>query len=462
MDERIVFGDQWKRVQLPDGRSEVVSPGGVSLPLSPVEDLAEAVRAALKRPVDTPPLREIAKPGWRVTVAFDDPTVPCWAPVWETAIAVVLEELERAGVARKQVNLLCANALHRKFPPEELAGILGDRLVEEFRDRLSCHDAEDPDNLLYLGKTPSGYEVELNRCVADSDLTIYLNTSCTRGFSGGWKSICVGLSTWRSIRAHHTPDLMSMSLERNPLHEILDEMGVLVESKIDRGRFFKIETVLANPLEVAQLWAGSVPETRKKALKVLKAHHVARRDLIEEKADVVLYGIPDWSPYASYSFMNPILTLLSTGLGYLGGVIEALGKPGCSVILATPCPDRWDEVHHPSYKEVWNRILSETRNPQEIMERYEEEFITRSDYLARYRHAYGFHPIHGLLATHPLKRLRHAANVYVAGAEQPGLIEHIGFEPAATVEEAIARAEGIHGRQARIACVQYPMAVSRQ
>ncbi len=462
MEERIVFGGRWMQVQLPEGRSEIVSPGGVTLPLSPVQDLAEAVRAALKRPVDTPPLREMAKPARRVTVAFDDPTVPCWAPVWETAITVVLDELERAGVARKHVDLVCANALHRKFTPEELAGILGDRLVKEFRDRLSCHDAEDPDNLLYLGKTPGGYDVELNRCVADSDLTVYVNASCTRGFSGGWKSICVGLSTWRSIRAHHTPDLMSMSLERNPLHEILDEMGALVESKIGRDRFFKIETVLANPLEVGRLWAGSVSETRKNALKVLKAHHVARRDLIEEKADVVLYGIPDWSPYASYSFMNPILTLLSTGLGYLGGVIEALGKPGCSVILATPCPDRWDEVHHPSYREVWNRVLPKTRDPSEIMKRYEEEFVTRSDYVAKYRHANGFHPIHGLLATHPLKRLRHAGNVYVAGAEEPGLVEHVGFEPAATVEEAIAKAEALHGPQARIACVRYPMAVNRQ
>lgn len=462
MEATIVFGDRWKSVQLPDEGAEIVSPGGVSLPLSPVEDLTEAVRTALRSPLDTPPLREIARPGWRVTVAFDDPTVPCWAPIWETAVSVVLEELEHAGVSRDRIHLICANALHRKFPPEELAGILGKPLVEAWRDRLTCHDAEDPQNLVHLGKTPKGYEVELNRCVTDSDLTIYVNASCTRGFSGGWKSICVGLSTWRSIRAHHTPDLMSMSLERNPLHEILDEMGALVESEIGRERFFKIETVLANPLEVARLWSGSIPATRREALKVLRAHHVARRDLIEEKADIVLYGLPEWSPYASFSFMNPILTLISTGLGYLGGVIEALGKPGCSVILATPCPDRWDEVHHPCYREVWNRVLSETRDPYEIMERYEGEFTNRSDYIDKYRNAYGFHPIHGLLATHPLKRLRHAARVFVAGAERPELAEHLGFEPAPTVEEAIAEAEAVHGPRARIVCVQYPMAVNRQ
>ena len=462
MEEPFVSGDRWITVRLPAGRSEIVSPGGISLPLSPVEDLTETVRAALNAPLDTPPLREVARPGWRVTLAFDDPTVPCFAPVWETAIPVVLEELEHAGVERGRVTLVCANALHRKFSPKELAGILGEPLVNEFGGRLVCHDAEDPDNLVYLGKTPRGYDVELNRCVTDADLTIYLNASCTRGFSGGWKSVCVGLSTWRSIRAHHTPDLTSMSLERNPLHEILDEMGTLVEGKIGRERIFKIETILANPLEVATLWAGSVSATRAEALKLLKAHHVARRDLVKEKTDVVFYGIPNWSPYASYSFMNPILTLISTGLGYLGGVVEALGKPGCSVILATPCPDRWDEVHHPSYREVWNRVLSDTRDPYQVMERYEEEFLSRSDYIDKYRHAYGFHPIHGLLATHPLKRLRHAGRVFVAGAENPDLVAHVGFEPTRTVEEAIARAEEAHGPQATIACVKYPMAGNRQ
>ena len=65
--------------------------------------------------------------------------------------------------------------------------------------------------------------------------------------------------------------------------------------------------------------------------------------------------------------MNPILTLISSGLGYLGGYIEALGKPGCTVVLATPCPETWDMEHHPSYSEAWDRVLPQTRDPYEIM-----------------------------------------------------------------------------------------------
>ncbi len=130
--------------------------------------------------------------------------------------------------------------------------MIGKGLVEEFGYRLLCHDAEDRENLVYLGTTHNGYEVEVNRLVTDSDLTVYINTVVWRGFNGGWKSICVGLSTYRSIRWHHSPEGMSMSIERNLMHEMLDEMGAVLEEKIGKRRIFKMETVLANPFR----WPG--------------------------------------------------------------------------------------------------------------------------------------------------------------------------------------------------------------
>jgi hypothetical protein len=460
MDEQIVFGDRMIAVRFPE-RTMVVPPG-LSISLPPVENLKVAIEGALKTPLDFPPLRELAKPGWKVTIAFDDPTVPCFAPVWEVAIRLVLEELDRAGVKKRDTFLLCANALHRKFTRGELTKVIGKGLVEEFGYRLLCHDAEDPENLTYLGCSASGYDVEINRLVTDSDLTIYINTVVWRGFNGGWKSICVGLSTYRSIRWHHTPEGMSMSIERNPMHEMLNEMGGLIEEKIGKKRIFKIETILTNPLQVAKVWAGSVWETRRAALEIVKGQLPARRDLVKEKADIVVYGIPNWSPYASFSAMNPLLTLVSTGLGYLGGVIEAVGKPGCSVILATPCPDQWDDVHHPSYREVWNQVLNRSRDPHEIQDLFEEDFAHRPEYIYKYRFCYGFHPIHGLMATYPLKRLKHAARIFVAGALEPSLASHLGFEPKDTVESAIAQAEAIHGRDASIIFIRNPLIGSRQ
>ena len=461
MQETLVFGDGWVTAEVPDD-THVVSPG-FSLPLPPTRDLAAAVRDAVDRPLDTAPLRELARGASRVTVAFDDPTVPCYAPLWATAIPLILAELAAAGVGEDHVTLLCANALHRKFTPDELAAILGPDVVGRFADRgrLVCHDAEDPEGLVHLGTTPAGHDVEVNRLVADSDLTVYLNASTTRGFSGGWKSVCVGLSSYRSIRWHHTPDTMSMSTEKNRMHEILEEMGHVFERSLGDDRVFKLETILSNPLEVHRVIGGSVGATRGEVLEITRAHQAPRRELLPEKADIVLYGVPDWSPYAAFSYLNPILTLISTGLGYLGGMIEAIGTPGCTVVLATPCPDRWDQQHHPSYREVWDRVLPVTRDPYEARELFEPELAERPDYIEKYRTGFGFHPVHAVMALYPLKRLRHAGRVIVAGAEEPRVVEHLGFEPAPTVETALSMARETHGPNPSVALVRYPQAVNR-
>jgi lactate racemase len=459
--EQLVFGDGWIEAELPDD-AQFVSPG-ISLPLPPAEDLDVAVREAVERPLDSPPLAELARGAGRVTVAFDDPTVPCYAPLWGTALPVVLEELEKGGVRRERITLLCANALHRQFTYNELAKLLSDNIVKEFASegRLLCHDAEDPEGLEHLGDTKLGEPVDVSRRVTDADLTVYVNASTTRGFSGGWKSVCVGLSSYRSIHTHHTPDTMSMSIEKNRMHEALERMGAVVEQRLGHGRIFKLETVLSNPLQVHRVLGGTVGGTRKEVVELTRANQPARRNLLPERTDVVLYGVPDWSPYAAFSFTNPLLTLISTGLGYLGGMVEALGKPGCTVILATPCPDRWDDVHHPSYREVWDRVLPQTRDPYEARERFEPELAGREDYLERYRTGFGFHPTHPIMALYPLKRLRHAGHVVVAGAEDPDVVRHVGFEPAATVEDALGMARDTHGPAPSVAVVRYPPAVNR-
>ena len=454
IEKQIVCGDRFETVHLDDD-AHVLSPG-VSVPLSPTEDLDATVESALSQPLDGRPLRERVKQGSRVTIAFDDATVPCYAPVWTVALPRIVNELERAGVAEDDMTFVCANALHRQFTHDELDALIGGGFVARHASRLRCHDAEDPEGLEHLGTTPSGYDVDISRAVTESDLTIYLNCSTMRAFSGGWKSVCVGLSSYRSIRHHHTPDIMSMSLDRNRMHEMLHEMGDVVTDRLGRDRIFKVETVLANPLAVHTMYGGSVDATRAAVLETLRAHQVNRRELLDERVDTVVYGVPDWSPYAAYSHNNPILDLVSTGLGYLGGMIEALGKPGCTVVLATPCRDRWDDVHHASYREVWEEVVPVTKDPDEARRQFEPEYAQRDDYIDKYRTQNSFHPVHGIMALYPLKRLRHASRVIVAGAEDPEIPRHLGFESTSTVDGAIEEAGG------SIALVEYPPAINRQ
>ncbi len=453
VEVEIPYGDETLTASLPQRTVCLSSEAKTQFPT--VDDVEGEVCRALDTPLGSPRVEDLVQKGSRVVIAFDDPTVMSFSPIRRIAIEELLRRLESAGVDRGDVTLICANALHRKFRPTELANMLGDDLVQEFGERLFCHDAEDASQIVHVGLTADGHDVEISRFAAEADLTIYINAAYNRGFCGGWKSVCVGLSTYRSIRHHHTPDGMSMSIHENRMHRVLDAMGRVVEDRLP-GKMFKIETLLANPFQVSQVFAGSTWDARRACLEVMETRYESRRSLSGDKYDVILYGVPNWSPYAIGASMNPLLTLVSSGLGYLGGTAQALGSPGCTVIMVTPCPDQWDRVHHAPYPIVWNNVLTQTQDAYEIDRRYSEQFATDGPLIEKYRHEYAFHPIHAILATHPLKRMKHIGQVIVAGAESPKVVEHVGFKPVASVEAAVSMAEKHHGTDCRIAYVAQP------
>jgi len=236
MNVELPYADGTLTATLPGDARRLSTEGERALPA--LADLDSAVRAALASPLGLPRIRELVRPDARVTIAFDDHTTASFGPIRPIAIRAVLAQLAEAGVSASQVRLVCANALHRMCRPDELARLLDEPLVQQFGARLSCHDAEDPEQIVDLGTTDEhGYPVQVSRLVIDADLTVYVNTNYIRGFTGGWKSVCVGLSTWKSIRVTHTPDDMSMSLDRNRMHAVLDEMGRHLEHRLGRRIF---------------------------------------------------------------------------------------------------------------------------------------------------------------------------------------------------------------------------------
>ena len=90
------------------------------------------------------------------------------------------------------------------------------------------------------------------------------------------------------------------------------------------------------------------------------------------------------------------------------------------------------------------------------MSQRSDAFAARADYVEQYRHAFAFHPVHAIMALYPLKRLARVGRVIVAAPEDPRVPRHLGFEVAASVEDAIRRAETIHGPDCAIAYVKQP------
>ena len=100
--------------------------------------------------------------------------------------------------------------------------------------------------------------------------------------------------------------------------------------------------------------------------------------------------------------------------------------------------------------------MSQCLDPYQIEREYTDLYISNEGYIDKYRNHFGFHPVHGILATHPLRRLKHAGTIIVAGIEDPAIAKHLGYEATATVEEALELAADIHGAGFSCTYAQHP------
>src|SRR5207344_1504695 len=201
-------GENFSLEKLPAGRSRVIYPPE---PLAALDDIDGAIRHALLHPHDQDPLPALLRPGMKLTIAFDDVSLPLpkmrRPDIRQRVIEAVLDLAAEAGV--DDVHLIAALALHRRMTEDELRHAVGDRVYDAFAPHglLYNHDAEDPDNLAFLGTTDQGEEVEINKRAAESDLLVYVNINIV-SMDGGHKSTATGLASYRSIKHHHNVHTM--------------------------------------------------------------------------------------------------------------------------------------------------------------------------------------------------------------------------------------------------------------
>jgi len=240
-------GEGWRLERLPAGSRIVYPPE----PLEPLADPDEEIRRALAQPLgDSAPLAALLRPGMRLTIAFDDvslPLPPMRRPdVRQRVIEAVLDLAAQAGV--DDVVLIAALSLHRRMTEAELRHAVGDRVYDAFAPHglLLQHDAEDPDGLVHLGCTDAGEDVEISKRAATSDLVVYVNINLV-AMDGGHKSVATGLASYRSLRHHHNVRTLQhsrslMDEHRSELHASNWRMGRHIAAS--GVKVFQIETTL--------------------------------------------------------------------------------------------------------------------------------------------------------------------------------------------------------------------------
>jgi nickel-dependent lactate racemase len=204
--QRISFDDE-RRVPLArrrDGRRA----------LRPI-DAASAAVAALRAPVEYPPLDQSIVPGDSVAIAVDA-SVPSVVELIRGSIRA----FTHAGVEAESISIVAATL--------ELADTCRANLNRngESDVRVVLHDPEDENNLCLVGTTARREPLLVNRTIYDADVVLPIGTACLTGDS--YAGLFPQFSTQAAIDRFRTPASVESAAAQAAQRREVQEAGWLI------------------------------------------------------------------------------------------------------------------------------------------------------------------------------------------------------------------------------------------
>ncbi|GAB4540359.1 MAG: nickel-dependent lactate racemase [Anaerolineae bacterium] len=357
MNINLAYGKTGLRVDLPDELNvTVVEPRYVpGLP-----DPEAALRAALQSPIESPPLRELVKPGDRVGIVFNDITRPTPDHLMLPAILA-----ELAHIPREQITLFNALGTHRPNTDAELRGMLGDALVDEYR--IVQNNSFEPATQVYLGTTSRGHEIWLNREFIECDakiLTGFIEPHFFAGFSGGGKVVMPGMAGQRTVLGNHDAGMIADPQATwgvtwgNPVWEEIHEVALKVEPT------FLLNVALNRDKQITAVFAGDMDAAHSQGCTFVKETAMVP---VPHPFDIVITtnsGYPlDLNLYQSVKGMSAAAQVV---------------RQGGAIIVAADC---WDGI--PEHG-LYGQLLREADSPQAVLDTiYTPGFLKQDQWQAQ-------------------------------------------------------------------------------
>ena len=475
-----------------------------------MKDIDGAIVHALLNPIDHDPLPELLFPGMKLTIAFDDislPLPPMTRPdIRQRVIEAVLDMAADAGV--DDVHIIAALALHRRMTEAELRHAVGDRVYDAFAPRGLALPARrrGPRRRSSISARRRTARMSRSTSVRSTATCSSTSTSTSSRWTVVGRARRPGSAVTRASGTTTTRQTMEhtrsfMDQHKSELHKSNWRMGkVLVDSGV---KVFQIETTMntdtfpkpfgflskrewewnardratfvvssqalkrtptrmarnifhsiESPHQMTSVQAGEVEAVHK-----VTTENVWKQQLVEVQGqtDILTMGIPFICPYNVNSIMNPIL-VMCMGLGYLFNMYR--GKPlvreGGVVIMTHPTPWDFHPVHHPSYIDFFEQVLSETTDPHVMSEKYEKRFAEDEWYKHLYRTSYAYHGVHPFYMWYwGAHGMQHCSRVIIVGGDVKA-VRRLGFTPASTMDDAFEIASDVVGRTPTITHIHTP------
>jgi nickel-dependent lactate racemase len=246
-----------------------------------VADSTAEVERAIKEPIGTRLLSEIAKPEDKVAILVDDAVSK---DLTEIMMLSVLAELNAAGVKDENVTVVFGCDTKGLVKPKEAAAFFGDELLN--RVQIVTHDIKAKD-LVYVGTTKSyGNKIFLNHVFAEANVKILLGEVKLHyyaGYEGGRKSVITKVSGEETVQYNSAMMLNSAAkagvLTGNPVHEDMSEAARL--AKVD----FIVNIVRNSKGELVQVFAGDLDAAFLEAVKLVDEMY---KVTVDRRADIVV------------------------------------------------------------------------------------------------------------------------------------------------------------------------------
>lgn len=468
---------------LSDSRIVVAQAGEEDVVLRPppppeaLDDVPSAVREALRFPLAGEPLEALVTRGGTATVVIEQPTLPIpgvqHGPRHD-AIAAVVDELDRLGVAR--ITILVAGGLLRRTSPREIGLLVPPEFRRRFRGRVIVHDAE-ADDLADLGRT-GNVALRVNRALVETDLVVTVTAAETVVHGG--PAVLLQATGRESLRAAGALSLLETSasqgwqlavaLERK-LAEQLPVTGVSLALNVPRaaGPFTGYphdedvgEHIATSPIGRLLGWApgrlrqrvldripreltavaayGGTPSVAHTEALLRGTVHKAAE--LPEQLDAIVIGIPSTTPFMPRERPNPV------SAAYLGlGLALRLWRNvpplvhGGTAILVHPLPRRFPRPTQSPYRALF--YDPRTARDLDAMREAERAAVADTEALADYRSGRACHPLLPFVEWSACDATAHRLGaVLVAGCRDWQSARQLGFVPVHGLGAALEMARG--------------------
>jgi nickel-dependent lactate racemase len=236
----------------PERLAGVVAPSLIVVDESPAEIIEAALDACNH-------FLSSFRPGEKVVIVTSDITRYTGSEIY---LPLLVERLNRKGIADGDIEILIALGIHRKQTEHEHQRIIGPL---HGRIHVSDHECDDHAALTVIGTTSNGIKVSINRKAVEADHLILTGTigfHYFAGFGGGRKSVLPGIASRKGCMASHfavlnpgegggkNPLAVTGNLEGNPVHLAMVEGCALAKPA------FILNTVLAADKRIIAAFAG--------------------------------------------------------------------------------------------------------------------------------------------------------------------------------------------------------------